>query len=239
MPFCIKCGKELSAEDSFCPSCGTPVGATHRAIQLKALETPCPEGHSARLEIVVRSAGRVNVSGGASGKFLEGTVEYDDFELAPVIRVQGDRVRIIQEERFVVRVRSNPLNRWDIKLGDVKPFSLDVKCGVSLGDWDLGGIPLTDLTLQAGVSTNSLSFDSPNPENLRLLKLLAGAGDLEAGGLLNANFERMKVEGGVGEVRLGFTGKSLDRDVRADIGGGARQRERPRRLRADPRRELP
>jgi len=169
---------------------------------------------------VVRSAGRINVSGGASDKFVEGTVEYDDSELAPVVRVQGDRVRIVQEERFVVRVRSNPVNRWDLNLGDGKPFSMDVKCGVSMGDWDLGGLPLTDLTLQAGVSNNSLSFDAPNPEALRLLKLSAGAGDLEAGGLLNANFDRMKVEGGVGEVRLGFTGKSLDRNARVDIGGG-------------------
>lgn len=220
MPFCSKCGKELGVEDSFCSSCGTPVGETIRAIQVETLEIPYPEGDSVRLEIVVRSAGRINVSGGASEKFVEGTVEYDDSELAPVVRVQGDRVRIIQEERFVVRVRSNPVNRWDIKLGDGKPFSLDVKCGVSMGDWDLGGLPLTELTLQAGVSNNSLSFDTPNPEALRLLKLSAGAGDLEAGGLLNANFDRMRVEGGVGEMRLGFTGKSLNRDARVDIVGG-------------------
>jgi hypothetical protein len=97
---------------------------------------------------------------------------------------------------------------------------MDVKCGVSMGDWDLGGLPLTDLTLQAGVSNNSVGFDSPNPEALRLLKFSAGAGDIDISGLLNANFDRMKVEGGVGEVKLGFTGKSLDRDARVDIGGG-------------------
>ncbi len=220
MPFCSKCGKDLGVEDMFCPACGTPVGGTSRAIQVEALDIPYPEGDSARLEIVVRSAGRIDVSGGASEKFVEGTVEYDDSELAPVIRVQGDRVRIIQEERFVVRVRANPVNRWDIKLGHGKPFSMDVRCGVSMGDWDLGGLPLTDLTLRAGVSNNSLSFDAPNPETLRLLKLSAGAGDLEVSGLLNANFERMKVEGGVGEVRLGFTGKGLDRDARVNIVGG-------------------
>jgi hypothetical protein len=220
MSFCSKCGKELEVEDLFCSACGTPVGETIQAIQVETLEIPYPEGDSARLEIVVRSAGRIDVSGGASEKFVEGTVEYDDSELAPVVRVQGDRVRIVQEERFVVRIRANPVNRWDIKLGDGKPFSMDVKCGVSLGDWDLGGLPLTDLTLQAGVSNNSLSFDAPNPEALRLLKLSAGAGDLEVTGLLNANFDRMKVEGGVGEVRLGFTGMTLDRDARVDIVGG-------------------
>ena len=220
MPFCIKCGKELGEEDLFCSACGTPVGETIQAIQTETLDIPYPEGDSARLEIVVRSAGRINVSGGASEKFVEGTVEYDDSELRPVVRVQGDRVRLIQEERFVVRVRSNPVNRWDIKLGDGKPFSMDVKCGVSMGDWDLGGLPLTDLTLQAGVSNNSVGFDAPNPETLRFIKFSAGAGDLEVSDLLNANFDRMRVEGGVGEVRLGFTGKSLDRDARVDIGGG-------------------
>jgi len=220
MPFCSKCGKELGEEDLFCSSCGTPVGETLQAIRVESLDVPYPEGDSARLEIVVRSAGRINVSRGAPGKFVEGTVEYDDSELAPVVRIQGDRVRIVQEERFVVRVRSNPVNRWDLKLGDGKPFAMDVRCGVSMGDWDLGGLPLTDLSLHAGVSNNSLSFEAPNPEALSLLKLSAGAGDLDAGGLLNANFDRMKVEGGVGEVRLGFTGKSLDRDARVDIAGG-------------------
>jgi hypothetical protein len=220
MPFCKKCGKELGTEDKFCSFCGTPAGETIRAIQLSKLEIPYPQGNSAKLDVVIRSAGRVNVSGGAKDHFVEGSVEYDDPELAPEIREQGDRVRILQDDRFVVRIRSNPVNRWDLKLGDKKPFSLDVKCGVSMGDWNLGGLPISDLSLQAGVSNNSLSFKAPNPEIIRLIKLSAGAGDLDANNLLNANFERMKVEGGVGEMRLDFTGKNLEKDARVDISGG-------------------
>lgn len=220
MSFCKKCGKELGTEDKYCSSCGTPVGETIRAIQLSNLEIPYPDGDSVKLDIVIRSAGRVNVSGGVTDHFVEGSVEYDDPELVPEIREQGDRVRIVQDERFVVRIRSNPVNRWNLKLGDKKPFSLDVKCGVSMGDWDLGGLPITDLFLQAGVSNNSLSFEAPNPETIRLLKLSAGAGDLDAQSLLNANFERMKVEGGVGEMRLDFTGKKLEKDSQVDISGG-------------------
>jgi hypothetical protein len=189
-------------------------------LKTEEIDVPYPDAASARLEIEIRSAGRVNVLGGTKGGFVEGTVEYDIPEMAPRVDVSGNRVRVVQARRFWDNVRTNPINRWDLRLGDEKPFSMDVKCGVSMGRWELGSLPITDLQLEAGVSSNVVTFESPNPEGLERFKLGAGAGDVEILGLLNSNFHQMKVEGGVGEVKLGFTGKELDHDATVDIGGG-------------------
>ncbi len=220
MPYCASCGKEIEEEARFCSYCGTAVGGVARELKTEEIDVPYPDADSARLEIEIRSAGRVNVSGGAEGSFIDGTVEYDIPEMAPRVDLSGDRVRVVQARRFWDNVRTNPINRWELRLGDGKPFTMEVKCGVSMGRWELGGLPITDLRLEAGVSNNVMTFESPNPEMMERLKLGAGAGDLEIQGLLNSNFRMMKVEGGVGEVRLGFTGKELGHDASVEIGGG-------------------
>jgi hypothetical protein len=220
MPYCANCGKEIEEEARFCSYCGSAVGGVARELKTEEIDVPYPDATPARLEIEIRSAGRVNVSGGTKGGFVEGTVEYDIPEMAPRVDVSGNRVRVVQARRFWDNVRTNPINRWDLRLGDERPFSMDVKCGVSMGRWELGGLPITDLQLEAGVSSNVVTFESPNPERLERFKLGAGAGDVEILGLLNSNFHQMKVEGGVGDVKLGFTGKELDHDATVDIGGG-------------------
>ena len=220
MPYCANCGREIEEDARFCSYCGASVEGAARELKTEEIDVPYPDAASARLEIEIRSAGRVNVSGGAEGGFVEGTVEYDIPEMAPRVDVSGNRVRVVQARRFWDSVRTNPVNRWDLRLGDGKPFSMDVRCGVSMGRWELGGLPITDLQLEAGVSNNIVTFESPNPERMGRFKLGAGAGDVDIRGLLNSNFERMKVEGGVGEVKLGFTGRALDSDAVVEIGGG-------------------
>ena len=160
------------------------------------------------------------MSGGAQDRFIEGTIEYDVPELIPRIHKHSNRIRIEQSERFTDRIRANPHNRWDLKLGGEKPFSMDVKCGVSMGHWVLGGLPITNLYLEAGVSSNTVTFDKQNPTELGLINISAGAGNLDVNDLLNANFNRMRIEGGVGDVKLNFTGEDLKRDTKIDIGGG-------------------
>ena len=74
------------------------MGEVDLELQTQEIEVPYPDSDSARLEITVRSAGRVNISGVSKDKFVEGTIEFDLLELKPKIRTMGDRVRIIQGE---------------------------------------------------------------------------------------------------------------------------------------------
>jgi hypothetical protein len=223
MPYCHRCGKEIDEKARFCPYCGVPVGGAERARELlvEEIEIPYPDAPSVALEIAIGAAGRVHVGGGSEEGFVEGRIEYDVPEWKPRVHVSGGTVRIAQAERWEERWPLHDfVNRWDLRLGDGKPFRLRVKTGVTTGDWGLGGLPITDLRFDTGVSRNRISFDGPNPETMEGFKLGAGVGDVELEGLLDANFRRMEVSGGVGDVTLGFNGMELRQDSTVKVEGG-------------------
>lgn len=220
MPYCYKCGQPIDDDALFCSRCGASVRMVEPGeLLVERIAIPFPEGDDARLEIEIGAAGRVNVTSGGEG-FVEGTIEYDVPEWVPRVERRGSTVRIVQAERFRARIMDNPVNRWELRLGDEKPFSLGVRSGVSSGRWELGGLPITGLSLNTGVSENTVAFSAPNPEAMDRFKVAAGVGEVRLSGLLDANFRSMDVKGGVGEIDMRFTGEGLRQDADVWIGGG-------------------
>ena len=193
--------------------------------QIFNVRVPYPSSATNSLEIVIGAPGQVKVGGGATEGFVTGTVEYDRQLWAPKVEERAGTVRIVQAERFEDRFdfSLDTVNRWNLQLGSERPFDMLVRCGVNQGRWDLGGIPLTDLRIETGVSENTFTFDAVNPQVMKRLDLRCGVASVELDGLLNANFERMDVKGGVGSVTLRFTGESLKRNTRLKIEGGVGQ----------------
>jgi hypothetical protein len=111
-------------------------------------------------------------------------------------------------------------NAWEIELAEDIPTDLGVDMGSGTADLDLGGLSLTDLSVTAGNTDLTLTFDAPNPEPMGLLRLTAGTGKFNATGLGNANFDRVSITGGAGAVDLDFAG-SLQRSAIVDIRAGA------------------
>ncbi len=224
MPYCYSCGKEIEEEARYCPYCGVSVRGAERARELRVEEIsiPYPEAPSAALEIVIGAMGRVRVGGGAREGFVEGRIEYDVPEWEPVVQESGDTVRIVQAERWEEKrwLLHDFVNRWDLRLGDGKPFRLRMKTGVTRGEWNLGRLPITDLRVDTGVSENRIMFSGPNPETMENFRLGSGVGDVDLEGLLNAKFNRAEVSGGVGDVTLRFTGEKLVRDATVKMEGG-------------------
>jgi predicted membrane protein len=79
--------------------------------------------------------------------------------------------------------------------------------GAAASDMELGGVPLTNLTLHTGASETKLRFDRPNPVRMERMELRVGAADFEVEQLGNARFDSFDFAGGVGEVTLDFTGE--------------------------------
>ena len=192
-------------------------------LQTETIDVPYPDAESIALEIMMGASGDVRVAGGTADRFVAGTVEYNIAEWKPEVQQRGSTVRIVQWPRIEDAGWEflNIENRWNLRLGSAKPFSLDVGIGANRGRWDLGGLPLTDLRVQTGASHNTFSFDAPNPVTMQTLEVGAGAAAVELDGLLNANFRRMDVKGGAGQVTLRFTGAELKQDARIKIEGGA------------------
>jgi hypothetical protein len=226
MPYCPKCGEEVGRDARFCPYCGARLKEIPAKegrvgeLQVERINIPYPEAEQCQLELETGAAGRVNLNPDGEDRFVEGTIEYDHPDWAPRIEIQGDLIRISQKERIERRIFHNPINRWDINLGDRKPFTLKLRTGLSLGNWELGGLPITDLDVKTGVSDNEISFKEFNPAQMRRFELSAGLGDVKLEGLLNANCEYVRVGGGLGGLLLEFTGKEMDRDATVRVEGG-------------------
>jgi len=190
---------------------------------IEEITIPYPEQSPARLEINVSAPGNISISAGETEDFVTGTIDCNKKDWKPEIWQKDDSVRIMQApgvEKIAALFSIDARNKWNLKIGNKKPFSLEVKIGICQGEWNLGGLPVTALKMQTGVGKNTIMFDKPNPEVLETCQFDAGAGDIEVRDLLNANFKKLVLKGGVGSMRMNFSGEKLLRNAQVIVTGG-------------------
>ncbi len=180
-------------------------------------DLPYPAGEPAHLKLDV-PFGKIVLEAGAGDSLVSGKVTYNVEELKPRYSVQGRTVRIRQDYRVLIPT-GRITNNWEFLLGTAKPYSLEVNAGASATEMELGGLPLLGLDISSGAGDVVLNFATPNPETLIEGHIQAGAGRTTVRGLLNANFERFRINGGVGQMVLHFTGDGLIAG-RARVEGG-------------------
>ncbi len=113
-------------------------------------------------------------------------------------------------------------NIWDITVSTKYPVSIEMDIGACEADFDLGGIPIKELSLDIGAASGVLEFSAPNPERLKEMDIDAGATSLELRQLGNANFEYLNFDGGVGSFELDLRGEYKDEStVSIDVGLGS------------------
>lgn len=111
--------------------------------------------------------------------------------------------------------------KWSLELTSALPVYFQAEFGACKGRLDLTDIRLKDCQLTLGASTMNVSFDSPNRERIRRLKIDAGLSKLKMYGLQNANFDDLVFDGGVGTYMLNFEGIAHQRSsVDINIGLG-------------------
>jgi hypothetical protein len=98
-------------------------------------------------------------------------------------------------------------NDWDLLLSNRYSTEARLELGACEADIELGGVPLTELTLETGASGTTVSFSEPNPKRMRELKVEAGASSVKLLDLGNARFDIMTFEGGAGSFDLDFRGQ--------------------------------
>ena len=114
------------------------------------------------------------------------------------------------------------LPQLELAFSRERPFTLQLNTGASESTFDLGGVPLTKLVVNAGAGKFDLDFALPNPTTMRSLEISAGAGAMTAKRLANAGFTFMKCGGGVSATTLDFSGALVrDASVRIDAGLGS------------------
>lgn len=101
-------------------------------------------------------------------------------------------------------------NEWDLALAPRVPMSLKLQVGAAKGRLDLGGLALTDFSLETGASDMVVRWDAPITVPMDWLRLRAGAANVEVRGIGYASPRDVQVEGGIGNLMLDFTGPWAD-----------------------------
>jgi hypothetical protein len=168
-------------------------------------------------------AGELRIQPGAKGTLYRSTLRYDGKTFRPVTSYSDGRLKLGIEGGKNVRLpRNHSKARLDLTLGPDAPMNLDLEFGAVEAEIELGGLRLRNVAISTGASETKLRFSEPNPEHLEQIKLEAGAASFSAYGLGNANADVLDFDGGVGDIRLDFSG-AWKRDMRAkvDIGLGS------------------
>jgi hypothetical protein len=125
---------------------------------------------------------------------------------APSIERAGGQVTILQEYH-----RSELTNMFrtagdspilDLKLGSQQPYALEFYL---LGDpfkADLGGLPITNLTIGSGLGSGLLTFSRPHPSSMALLKVESQGSQLELTQLGQAHAEQILIKGNGTTLKL-------------------------------------
>ena len=143
---------------------------------------------------------------------------YGPIEALPLDISQMDgEVRITQRQNWaeITRLLDGP-PVLELTLGKATSYGLTIETGASENFLDLGGLPLTRLSVRQGAGKLEANFSSPNPSLMDKLSISSGASNIEISHLANANFREMVVEGGAVALNLDFEGE-LQREARVRV----------------------
>jgi hypothetical protein len=164
-------------------------------------------------------AGRLVLNPG-SADLISGTATYNLEDLKPEVSVSGSSVRIEQGDWQLSGIPdiTNVRNEWDFSLGAAR-YDLSIEAGAYQAQIELGGVALTNLTIQDGAADSTVSFSSANPVEMNLLRYETGASNVSLLGLSNANFSAFEFDSGAGNYTLDFSGQ-LQRSASVSIETG-------------------
>jgi hypothetical protein len=187
-------------------------------------DTPIDVAYSAAEDLLLRvaiGACQFRARPGEGDAWVAGTY-HDPTDKRPTrIVEEGASVTITEEEPSFERISAvfGGVPRYELRLGRQRPFALPIETGASEFDLDLGGIPLSRLTVRQGAGKFELGFSAPNLEIMQVLEVSSGAAGIELENLANANFSEMSLSGGAVGYELDFGG-TLSRDARVSVETG-------------------
>ncbi len=161
------------------------------------------------VEVEIRlGAGEISLAVGDPDLLFQGHFRTNVAEWAPEVTWAGSVLRIEQGDSVSIGIpnASDVGNEWELSFSPEVPLEMNVEIGASDGELDFTGLALTGLALDTGASDLEIRFDEPNLAEMDDLRIRAGAANLLVEGIGNASPERVRIEGGVGDLTLDFTG---------------------------------
>jgi hypothetical protein len=194
------------------PQVPTPGPSVTEKISVNA-----PDAKSVSLKLTF-GAGELSLASGAGKSVVTGTATYNIPDLKPEVKQDGSSITVKQGEYQGLSNMDHMTNKWDLALGEM-PMDLTITAGAYDGKLDLGGLALTNLTINDGASQMKADFSSANKEKMSILSYKTGASNVTLKDLANANAATITFDSGVGNYTLDFGG-TLQRDVSVNIHSG-------------------
>jgi hypothetical protein len=175
------------------------------------------------------SVGELTLGRGMSEKDLVATIEgsYDeskfmyDYDFGPS-KLRADLYfNSEMKGRLHSEIRGQD-NNWDMALSPDVEWRISADIGAAKAVADLGGLAVSELTVDVGAAEARFDFSEPNKTTLNYFKVSAGACELKMNDLGNARFDRLDFDGGVGDFRLDFSGQfDFHADAKIEVGLGS------------------
>ena len=201
------------------------VGVTVFAAQEQISEKVDAQGAK---EVVVRldlSAGEFRIAPADMVEAAKAEIDYNPRRVECSVESEVTRGRCVIDMISENRRRSNmdtEDNIWDITLSTRYENSIQMDIGACEADFDFGGLPLSELTINVGAASGKIDFSEPNPIRLSEINIDAGASSLDMNSIGNANFEYFNFDGGAGSFELDFRGQYREESrISIDVGLGS------------------
>lgn len=166
-------------------------------------------------------AGKITLLPNPGADLLFGTAAYNVDDFKPEITVDDAGVTLKQGNlklNAIPTIDGSIKNEWNIAIASY-PIELTIKAGGYSGEYEFGGLSLTDLHISDGAATVKLKFSTPNAVTMNSFRYETGASNITMEKLGNANFQTMIFQSGAGNYSLDFSG-ILQRDASVFIETG-------------------
>ena len=178
-----------------------------------SIQVPIPDAPTPLDVNLSFGAGKLTLLPNPGEDLLSGTVTYNVPDFKPEVTVDEYGVSLRQGNlklNAIPTINKTIKNEWGIAIKN-HPIELSIKAGGYSGDFEFGGLALTDLHIEDGAATVKLKFSTPNTTPMNALRYETGASNITMEKLANANFQTMIFQSGAGNYNLDFSGL-LQRD---------------------------
>jgi hypothetical protein len=174
----------------------------------ESIQVPVPELNSPLDVNLSFGAGKMTLLPNPGPDLLSGTVTYNVADFKPEITVDDTGVTLKQGNlkiNSIPTITGSIKNEWNVAITN-HPIELTIKAGAYSGEFEFGGLALTDLHITDGASNVELKFSTPNTSRMNAFRYETGASNITMEKLGNANFQTMIFQSGAGNYSLDFSG---------------------------------
>jgi hypothetical protein len=141
---------------------------------------------------------------------VRAVVTYDDDDPEPTLTTTADSGKFTASFRSGYEIEdqwSSSLQEWEITIGNYDiNTDLSMAYGGVMGDADLGGLPLRNVTFAFGGVDMDVDFSIPTTRQVEKIQVDCGGALVSMANIGNTDFEKFELNGGGNIIDLDFQG---------------------------------